>query len=349
MVSTLDRGVGVQSQTWKRSAEEVAHERAGAAMPVPAPVRTVLELQGAVGNRAVTRLLQRVKYTSTSAQGCKTQIDTGAADSSVVDVDFLKDYHGPQPHAARGDHGSAMVTFTHMVKNAVRFQDHASAIKNLRGVVAGLLSMPGMQQPAAAQLAAQALDQAAGHLGTAEKNAPDWVSIAVAMDMLIVARNMMPMSAITHATSTKGGGEGAKAGDLQHGETQFEKSGNTGYVLQGGDMANFWGLCEMRKRPVNTTHAVQTAAYIQQHIYTMRITYPYMFGPDDYDKLITYAFKTHWSESAGTAYKGFDAEKAEIEKILRKAVLVDKEPIQYVKNPSKRWSKEYGKGTQEFY
>lgn len=270
-------------------------------------------------------------------------------DARVEDVTFLKDYHGPQPHAARGDHGTAIVTFTHMVKNAVRYADHATAITQLRGVISGLLSLPGMQATAASQISAQALDLAAGHLDTAEKGAPDWVSIAAAMDMLIVARNMMPMSAITHSTSTKGGGEGKKAGDLQFGETQFEKSGDTSYVLKAGDMANLWGLCEMRKRPVSGNEPVLVAAYIQQHLFSMRLTYPYMVGPDDYDKLITYAFTTLWSESGGTAYKGFDAEKDQIEKILRKAVLVDKQPIQYAKNPSKRWSKEYPKGMDEFY
>jgi hypothetical protein len=314
---------------------------------VPAPVRTVIELQGAAGNAAMTRILQRKIYHSTSTQGCDTQIDTGKSDTFVADVKF-GDYHGPQPHAARGDHGTAMISFTHMVKNAVRYGDHATAIKNLRGLIAGLLSMPGMQATQASQLSAQALDQATAFLDTAEAGAPDWASIAAAMDMVIVARNMMPMSAITHSTSTKGGGEGKKSGDLQHGEEQFHKSGNTAYVLQPGDMANFWGLCEMRKRPVNGTEPVMTAAYIQQHIYSMRLSYPFMFGPDEYKQLIDYAFDTFWSEANGV-YKGFDAEADAIRKILVKAVVTDQQPIQYAKNPSKRWSKEYPKGIGEFY
>ena len=338
-------------QTRERSAGDDARRRvveaAGAAQPA-APVRTVLELQGAVGNAAVTRLLQRVRYTSDAPQGCKTQLDTGSADTHVESVNFLKNYHGPKPHAERGDHGTAMVTFMHMVTNAVRFADHATAVKQLRAVIKGLLSMPGMQAATASQISAQALDQASTFLDAAEMGAPDWAQIAAAMDMMIVARNMMPMSAITHSTSTKAGGEGKKAGDLQYGETKLEKSGDTSYALQPGDMWNFWGLCDMRKRPVSGKEPVLVAAFIQQHIYSMRLTYPFMFGPDEYDKLITYAFKTLWSESAG-AYKGFDSEKDEIEKILRKAVIVDQQPIQYAKNPSKRWSKEYTTGVKEFY
>lgn len=295
----------------------------------------------------MTRILQRKTYTSTSKQGCRTQIDTGKADTHVADVKF-DDYHGPQPHAARGDHGTAMVSFTHMVKNAVRFVDHATAIKQLRGLISGLRSMPGMQSAKASDLSAQALDLATGHLDNAESDAPDWPSIAAAMDMIIVARNMMPMSAITHSTSTKGGGEAKKSGDLQYGEEQFHKSGNTSYVLQPGDMANLWGLCEMRKRPVDSTAPVHTAAYIQQHLYSMRLTYPYMVGPNEYKQLIDYAFDTLWSEANG-AYKGFDAEAADIRKILEKAVLKSQQPIQYASNPSKRWSKELPKGVPEFY
>lgn len=338
-----------QAREW--SVEGDARRRVPQPAPSDAPsppLRTVLELQGQAGNTAVVRMLQRVKYKSTAPQGCEAQLDTGAAGTTVVSVAFLSGYHGPQPHIARGDHGTAMVTFLHMVENAVRGVDHVTAIRQLRAVALGLASMPGMQAPRAAQPSEAALHSVEMLLKTAEQKAPGWASIAAAMDMLIVARNMVPLSAITHSTSTKGGGEGAKAGDLQYGEKKLAKAGDTDYVLQPADMAKIWGLCEMRKRPVSGTEPVLVAAYLQQHLYSMRLTYPHLVGPDDYGKLISYAFGHLWSESTGTAYQGFDGEKDQIEKILRKAMEAP-EAIQYVKNPSKRWSKEIVKGIKEFY
>jgi hypothetical protein len=242
-----------------------------------------------------------------------------------------------------------MVTFKHLVENAVRGVDHATAVAQLRDVALGVLGLPGMQAPKASQIAATLLDQALDELLAADKKPPQWDRVATAMDLIIAARNMTPLSAKTHAKSTKGGGEASKSGGLQWGEKQFQKLGKTDYVLQPGDMQHIWGLLEMRKRPVTSTEPDEIAAYIQQHLYTMRMAYPHMIGPDDYEDLIDYAFKHVWSETAGTAYMGFDDEAKAIEKLVRKAVLTDHEQIQYVDNTSKRWTADAPTGMDVYY
>jgi Domain of unknown function (DUF4157) len=276
---------------------------------------------------------------SQSPDGYKIRISYDDATQTILTVSSAGSYSGQNPHAKRGDHTTAMVSYLHMVENAVSKKTLQQALDNLTWVLNGVRGLPGMQQEKASAMAHAWLDLASVEL---KKKTAD--VIPTVMDYLIAARNHVPLSSFTHSSSTKGGGEGQWAGNLAYGEKQLEKQGKTDYELKDGDMEGIFKTLDLRKKP-GTGSVEQVSAVVQQHLLQMRLSYPHMVGTADFKPMLEYA-EDFWNEQDGTVFKGFDKIKDDVIETVSDAVKKE-EPVQYVKKLPTEFTDDYTNMIQE--
>jgi hypothetical protein len=281
-------------------------------------------------------------YNSTEQSGYKCSIKYDPNFDKVTAVSYGRaSYSGIQPHLHRGDHTTAIVTARDMVTNAVLNFSADNCRTNLLNLIKALKGFPGMQPPKAADLARKLFAIAETNLAVGNF---DISFVPNIMDEIIAARNCIDLSDFQNKVSLGGDNESC-AKDLEFNERQLSKSNNVSYVLANGDMYRCWRLLDLRQWPGSPSDR-ELAAIILQHLFSLRLSYPFSIGPKDYLKLLDYAVALYWDDSN---FKDWKARNADILPIVR-AAIQHKDTIEYIDSkPHPNYYNEFKFGKVEFY
>ena len=174
----------------------------------------------------------------------------------------------------QGDHTTAFVTFTSMVRNTVMGLTVAQATTALRDLVDEVMRFPGaaVKVRNTEYLFAKADDVRTQIGAVADKD-----DLAAVMRSVVELRNELGLSSRLSSTSTGGHGEAGNNALVEECDDRFRRGEKLRYTA-GQIVMSMWQLLDYHPQ-VGVKDDVIVAT-VAQHLYSMAVTYPHVFAEE---------------------------------------------------------------------